>query len=242
VGEDGQVPSYGLTHLVPLTLFVIGLPLVVLLGRRHRTADGPTRFSRGVALLVATIGCYQVIDFLVDFDIDVSLPLHLCRLTWVAAAVALWTHRPFPVALTFFWGLVLSTQAILTPSLGEDFPDPRYLMFWSLHLMEVWAAVYLVFGVRLVPRWRDLAATVATTLVWAVVAMSFNAAASTNYGYLQRKPAGSLLDLLGPWPWYVAAEIAIVIVVWALLTWSVQPLVMRPSRGSRRPRGRSLPS
>jgi len=241
VGEDGQVPSYGLTHLVPLTLFVIGLPLVVLLGRRDRAVDGPTRSSRAVALLVAATGCAQVVDFLVDFDIDVSLPLHLCRLTWVAAAVALWTHRPFPVALTFFWGLVLSTQAIVTPSLGEDFPDPRYLMFWVLHLMEVWAAAYLVFGVRRVPRWRDLAATVATTLGWAVVAMSFNAAAGTNYGYLQRKPAGSVLDLLGPWPWYVAAEIVIVSVVWALLTWSVQPLARRPSRGSRRPRGRSLP-
>ena len=127
------MPSYGLTHLVPLAIFLVGLPLVVLLGRRHSTADAPTRFSRGAALLIAATGCYQVVDFLVDFDIDVSLPLHLCRLTWIAAAIALWSHHPFAVALTFFWGLVLSTQAILTPSLGEDFPDPRYLMFWGLH-------------------------------------------------------------------------------------------------------------
>ncbi|HWJ83477.1 MAG TPA: TIGR02206 family membrane protein [Nocardioides sp.] len=209
---------YGLSHLVPLVVFACGLVGAVVVGRRHRTATGPTTFSRAWAVLVAAVGLFQAVALLVDFDLGVSLPLHLCRLTWIAVAVALWTHRPFPVALAFLWGGLLSTQAVLTPSLGEDFPDPRYLAFWALHLMEVWAAVYLVVGLRLAPRWRDLAATVAATLVWAVCAMAFNAAAGTNYGYLRHKPAGSFLDLLGPWPWYVAAEIVVVSAVWALMT------------------------
>lgn len=210
---------YGPSHLVPLGLFVAGLVVVVLLGRAHRATEGPTSFSRAWSAVVALVGLAQAVGFLVDFDLAVSLPLHISRLTWIAVAAALWTHRPFPVALAFFWGGLLSSQAILTPSLADDFPDPRYLAFWALHLMEVWAPVYLVIGLRLVPRWRDLAATVATTLLWAVVAMTFNAAADTNYGYLQQKPgSGSLLDLLGPWPWYVVAEIVVVSAVWAAMT------------------------
>ena len=48
----------------------------------------------------------------------------------------------------------------------------------------------------------------------------FNVIADTNYGYLNRLPkSSSLLDYLGPWPLYVVLEIAIVAVVWALLTW-----------------------
>jgi hypothetical integral membrane protein (TIGR02206 family) len=210
-------------------VLVCGLVVVVRLGRRDRPFSGPTSFSRAWAALVALVGVTQAVTFLVDFDVDESLPLHICRLTWIAVAVALWTHRPLPVALTFFWGGLLSTQAVLTPSLGEDFPDVRYLAFWALHLMEVWAAVYLVAGLRLVPRWRDLAATVATTLVWAAAAMTFNAVADTNYGYLRRKPgSGSLLDLLGPWPWYVAAEIALVSAVWAGMTLAAQRWAERP--------------
>ena len=234
---------YGVTHWVPLAIFVIGLWPVVRLGRAHRTADGPTRFSRTWAVLIPAVTVpFQVIDLTTNFDIDVTVPLHLCDLTWVAAAWALWTHHRFAIALTCFWGLVLTTQGIVTPSLGEEFPEPRYFAYWCLHLLIVWAAVYLVVGLGLVPSWRDYAATVAATLGWAAAAYAFNVAADTNYGYLVEKPSsGSLLDLLGPWPWYVAAEIAIVAGVWALMTLGLSR-IRRPSRGSRRPRARSHPS
>ncbi len=146
------------------------------------------------------------------------------------------------MALTFFWGLTLTVQGVLTPSLGEDVPHPRYFAFWALHLLIVWAAVYLVIGLRLVPRWRDYAAAVATTLVWAGATYAINLAADTNYGYLLRKPRSSILDFLGPWPWYVVQEIALTAAVWALMTWIAQRGIRRRSSGSHRPRARSLPS
>jgi hypothetical integral membrane protein (TIGR02206 family) len=229
--------------VAPLVIFVIGLWPVVALGGRHRAEAGPTRFSRAWAIAIPVVTVpFQVVDLVTSFDIGISLPLHLCDLTWVVTTWALWTHHRFPVALSCFWGLTLTTQALVTPSLGEDFPEPRYVAFWSLHLLVVWAAVYLVFGLRLVPSWRDYGTTMVTTLTWAAATYAFNVAADTNYGYLVRKPSsGSILDVLGPWPWYVAAEIVIVAGAWALLTLALQPLgrVRRPSRGSHRPRERS---
>ncbi|MDQ6527498.1 TIGR02206 family membrane protein [Nocardioides sp. LHD-245] len=211
--------QYGLTHVIPLAVFAVGLVVVVLLGRRHASYDGPTRFSRAWAVLIplATVP-FQLVDLAFNFDLGVTLPLHLCDLAWIAATWALWTHRPLPVTLTFFWGLTLTVQGVVTPSLNEDLPHPRYFAFWALHLLIVLAAVYLVVGLRLVPRWRDYRSAVAVTLVWAAGAYAFNLAADTNYGYLMRKPGRSLLDLLGPWPWYVVEEIAIVLTVWALMT------------------------
>ena len=61
--------------------------------------------------------------------------------------------------------------------------------------------------------------TVAITSAWAVTVFCFNVAVGTNYGFLNRKPATSILDLLGPWPLYVVVEIALVAGVWALMTW-----------------------
>jgi hypothetical integral membrane protein (TIGR02206 family) len=241
--EDGEVSPYGVTHVVPLVLFTIGLLVAVRLGRSHRAVDGPTRFSRTMALLIPAVTVpFQLVDLAFNFDIEVTLPLHLCDLAWIAATWALWTHRPFPVTLTFFWGLTLTIQGIVTPSLGEDLPHPRYFAFWALHLLIVWAAVYLVIGRGLVPRWRDCGAAVATTLGWAVATYAFNVAADTNYGYLMRKPRSSILDFFGPWPWYVVEEIAVVVVAWALMTWVAQTAVKLPSRGSHRPRARSRPS
>jgi hypothetical integral membrane protein (TIGR02206 family) len=217
------VTQYGPSHLAALCVFAAGLVVAYRLGRRHAALDGPTTLSRvwAVLLPVATLP-FLVWDLLFDYDIATTLPLHLCDLAWIAVAWALWTHRPLPVALTYFWGLTLTVQGVVTPSLNADFPHPRYLAFWALHLLIVWAAVYLVLGLRLAPRWRDYGAAVATTLAWAVSAYVFNVVADTNYGYLMRKPGRSILDLLGPWPWYVAEEIGIVVVVWAVLTLAAQ--------------------
>ncbi|WP_183095209.1 YwaF family protein [Nocardioides stalactiti] len=215
--------SYGLTHLVPLVIFVLGLPAAVWLGRRHRGTDGPTRFSRGAAIVLPVVTVpFQLVDLAFNFDVDVTLPLHLCDLAWIAATWALWSHKPFPVALTFFWGLTLTIQGVVTPALNEDLPHPRYFAFWALHLLIVWAAVYLVIGLGKVPRWRDLGTTVITTLVWAVATYVFNVVADTNYGYLLRKPRSSILDYFGDWPWYVVQEIGVVVAVWTVMTWVAQ--------------------
>lgn len=212
--------QFGTAHLLMLSLFVVGLPVAYVLGRRERTTGSRT-VSRAAAIAIPVVHVpTQVYDVVTNFELGVSLPFHLSDLAWVAAAVALWTHHRYPVALTYFWGLVLTTQAVVTPSLGEDFPDVRFFAYWFIHLLVVWAAVFLVWGVRVTPGWRDYRFTVVVTLVWAVAAYTFNEVAGTNYGYLQEKPSGgSVLDLLGPWPVYVVAEIAIVAAIWAAMTW-----------------------
>ena len=223
---------YGASHLVMLAVFVGGLVAAVLVGRRDRRT-GSVVVGRVLALVLPAVTVpLQVYDVVTRFEIGVSLPLHLCDLAWPAAAYALWTRRPWAVALTYYWGLLLTTQGIVTPSLGEAFPEVRFFAFWALHLLIVWSAVYLVWGLGLAPRWREYRFTMAVTLAWAALAYAFNLMADTNYGYLVRKPtSGSVLDLLGPWPVYVVAEIVIVAVIWALMTW--------PWTRRARPRGPS---
>ena len=63
--------------------------------------------------------------------------------------------------------------------------------------------------------------------IYAVVVGIINAIAGWNYGYLCRKPAmPSLLDFLGPWPWYLLSlelvaflTFLILDLVWRLLVW-----------------------
>jgi len=93
-------------------------------------------------------------------------------------------------------------------------------MFFALHLLIIWSAVHVVWGMKLHPTWRTYGQTVVITLTWLFATIRFNVLVGTNYGYLNGKPAQpSALDLLGPWPAYVLAEILIVLVAWALLTW-----------------------
>lgn len=216
-----EFTTFGPTHWVMLAIFVAGIWPVVRLGRSVRGTDREDGVSKAFALAIPLFTIpMQVVDFLPGrFDFDTTLPLQLCDLAWLAAVAALWTRRRFVVALTYFWGLALTTQALITPWLNADFPNPKFLGFWGMHYLIVWSAIYLVWGLGLHPRWRDYGTTVATTFVWVVSVFVFNVAAGTNYGFVNEKPStGSILDYLGPWPAYLAAEIAIVAGVWALMT------------------------
>jgi hypothetical integral membrane protein (TIGR02206 family) len=215
--------SFTPTHFTLLGLFAVGCAAVVGWGRGHRgTAAEPSR-RRGFAIAIVSFAVPMQLYQLTPgaWDLDSSLPIQLCDLSWMAAAWALWSRRPWATALTYYWGLSITTQAIVTPSLDQNLPDPRFFGFWGMHLLIVWAAVYLTWGLGVRPTWESYRTVIVATAVWAAAVFAFNEAADTNYGYLNAKPASSsVLSLLGPWPWYVLAEIAIVFVGWAVvMTW-----------------------
>ncbi len=212
--------AFGAEHGVLVGIFLLGMIAFALLGRALRSTDRGITFARGYAIAIPVVTVpMQTLQLLPgDFTLGTSLPLQICDLSWLVAVYALWTRSPRATALLYFWGLTLTIQGILTPSLEQTFPDPRYFMFWAMHLLSVWAAVYLVCAIG-GPSWAGYRFTLVCTAIWAASVTVFNAIADTNYGYLNEKPDGSsLLDLLGPWPAYVIAEVVIIAVVWALMT------------------------
>jgi hypothetical integral membrane protein (TIGR02206 family) len=220
-------------HYTLLAVFAVGLVLVARWGRAHRGTARELHARRSFAVCVAVLGvgmqAYQLTPG--DFSLKTSLPLQLCDMATVAAVVALWSRSARAAAFTYYVGLTLTIQGIITPSLAEAFPHPRFFGFWLLHFAVVWAAAYLTWGLGLRPDWRLYRWSAAATALWAGCVLAFNSVTGTNYGYLNRKPASaSALDLLGPWPWYVVAEVAFVLVVWAV----VLTLPWRPGRPDER--------
>jgi hypothetical integral membrane protein (TIGR02206 family) len=220
-----EFTAYGPSHLVVLAVFVIGAVLLVWIGRRQTEAQART-FSRVLAVVIVAAFVVALVYKLIRPDIQTSIPLQLCDIAELAAAYALWSQRHWAFALAYYWGLVLSSQALITPDIGTpregapDFPSHLFLTFFILHVLVVWAAIYLTWGRRNRPSWRDYRFAIAVTLVWAAFTITFNAITGTNYGYLNRKPpTASVLDALGEWPVYLLAEVAIVLAVWALMTW-----------------------
>ena len=54
-------------------------------------------------------------------------------------------------------------------------------------------------------------------MVYAVVVGLIDWAVDGNYFYLRSKPPGSLLDVLGPWPWYILGGAGIAALMYWLL-------------------------
>jgi hypothetical integral membrane protein (TIGR02206 family) len=219
-------------HFVLIGIFLTGAVVLTLVGRSQRRAGTGHRFARVLAVVVVCVTVpaqlYQLAPW--DFSVGSSLPLALCDFAWVAAAWGLWTRHRVPTALVYYWGLTLSIQAVFTPALDQVFPDPRFFIFWSMHFLVVWTAVYLTFGLGLGPGWREYRVTLAVTFGWAVLAYAVDVAFGVNYGYLVHKPSSaSLLDLFGPWPVYLVVSSGILLTVWALMTWPWVRTAPRPA-------------
>ena len=205
-------------------VFALRSVLLVWVGHSHARSWPGRRAGGLTAVIYAAILVYVMSPPTID-----SMPLQLTDLATVVGAYALWSQKQWAYALTYYWGLVLSTQALISPALqGPDFPSARYFAFWSIHLLVVWAAIYLTWGRGMRPDWRDFRLAVIVTAVWATVTFTFNRIAGTDFGFLNRKPStASLLDVLGPWPLYLFIAAALVSLVWALMTWPWERLRSR---------------
>jgi hypothetical integral membrane protein (TIGR02206 family) len=218
--QPGWFSPYGPSHVAVLVIFVLGAAALVWIGRRQTEAQARL-FGRVLSATTVTIFAVAMVYKLIHPSIDHSVPLQLCDLAELTAAYALWSHRKWAFALAYFWGLPLSSQALITPDLqAPDFPNHHFITFFALHLLVVWAAIYLTWGCGMRPNWRSYRFAVATTLTWGAFTLAFNTVTGSDYGFLNRKPInGTFLDLLGPWPYYLVAEVVVVGAVWALMTW-----------------------
>jgi hypothetical integral membrane protein (TIGR02206 family) len=147
-----------------------------------------------------------------------SLPLELCDATLFVTVVALITRNALSFDLAYYAALAGTTMALLTPDLWEPFPSFSTVQFFVAHGLVVVAVLYLVWSRRARPRPGSVWRAMLGVNIFAAVAGSFNLIFGTNYMYLGGKPQNpSLLDFLGPWPWYLATCEVLALVLFSLL-------------------------
>ena len=147
-----------------------------------------------------------------------ALPLQLCDVVAFVAAGALWFHHPLLVELTYFWGLAGTANGLISPDVQDQFPGYLFLQYFIAHGAIVAAALFLVVGLRITPRHGSVARVVALTLGLAALDAGVNLITGGNYMYLRHTPGvASLLDLMGPWPWYILAAAGLAVVIFLCL-------------------------
>ena len=109
-------------------------------------------------------------------------------------------------------------QALLTPDLPQHFPSYPYFQYYIAHGGVVASALLLVVGLRIHPRPGSLLRMAAVTLAYVALVGVVDAITGADYMYLRAKPpSATLLDVLGPWPWYLLGATAIGLVLFAVL-------------------------
>ena len=206
-------------HLAAIAATALVAALLVAGARRRGDAFAlPAGRLLALVLLAAFAGEQLTYALRGEWSVEVNLPFQLTDAVTLVAAAALWRPAPLLIELTYFWALSASLQAVITPALGQDFPDVLYFTYFAAHSGAIAAACMLVFGARRAPRPGAVARVYAITAAFAGCAAIATVASGGNYMFLRRKPVrGSLLDLMGPWPLYILAGAVLALVLFAAL-------------------------
>lgn len=227
--------AYGPAHLWMIVLTAVVVAVMVAVGRR-RGPDAPVAgWELCLALTMLLSWPASFFSWWRDGTLSVenAYPLHLCNLSAFLAGIVLLGRWPRLSAILYFWGVVGAAQAIFTPALDAGFPRHSFFAFFFLHGGIIATAVYVVFGRGLLPSYGQVWEAVAWLVVYLFLVYPINRILGTNYGFLVRKPpTGSLLDYLGPWPWYILSTLLIAIIGFHLVYLPVL-LVTRRRRSGR---------
>ena len=206
-------------HILPLAiLVVVAVPLCVAARRAAGRWIDAVAAIIALTLVVAELSWQPYVVANKTWSAAASLPVQLCDVAGFVAAAALLWRQLVLVEVAYFWGLGGTLQAVLTPDLKDHFPSFPYLQFYVTHDLVILAALFLVFGLALQPRPDAVRRIFVLTVVFAIVVGLIDLATGGNYMYLRQVPAsGSLLDLMGPWPWYIATGALLTLVVLAIL-------------------------
>jgi hypothetical integral membrane protein (TIGR02206 family) len=147
-----------------------------------------------------------------------ALPLQLSDLAALLAVVMLVTKSDRIFQFMYFAGLGSAIQVILTPDLYK-FSFPHFLFFQSFvsHGGVVLACLFMVVVLGYRPNIRAMWVTILIVNLYAGCLFIVNKTLGSNYMYIMRKAGMSILNFLGPWPWYLLSVELLMIVSFYIL-------------------------
>ena len=215
--------AYSVTHLLPVLFFtLLGILLIRLF--RYR----PESIKLSVALILTLTMMASLIIWMIwkaihnKFDWAEDLPFHLCNILPFLLYFALIKRSKFLFAILYFFVIVGTFQAIITPDLKEDFPHFIYFRYWIIHCGLVVSVVYIMSVLQWKINFKDLKNAIVAANIYLVFSLIINLITGGNYFFSMRKPdAPSLLDYLGPWPWYLLTGEFVMMALFGLLYWPI---------------------
>ena len=207
---------FGVSHLAVLVLTPLLGALLVIAARK---ANSP-RFTKGLcwamaAVLLANEVGYYLREFQTRTWLDLvqsSLPLHLCGIALYMTVATLVTRRQAIFEMACFWGLVGTTQAMLTPAVEVDFPAYSFWQFFICHCGIVVGVVFAIGALKLRPRRGSMWRVFAITTVCLILIGAFDFLTGANYMYLREAPEVDSPLVAWGWPWHILIAYVLMLV------------------------------
>lgn len=218
--ENTRFTTWGLEHIGVVVISAALGYFIIWYAKNQRQETKQQRIFNLLGIFVsATVWVWTLLEIARGkFNHKEDLPLVLCNFLALTIPVFTFTRNKKIYELILFWILAGTVQAIITPDLLDGFPHYTFMKFWIVHNGLVIIVLYATFVWDYRPTLRGLFRSYIGLEIYFLLMMGINALMDTNYFYLNAKPPfATVLDLLGPWPWYIIVAQLIVIPYFLLL-------------------------
>lgn len=211
----------GFEHWVSNLIFLgIGI-LIILVGKKYHGTQFEKKWIIGFALFVAVWPISMPLFRLYtgSFDKTLYLPLHLCNIMPFIIPFALFYKNKVMWSVLYYWILLGTLQALITPTLEHSFPHYEYLRYFIVHAGLVILALYPVFVYGWKVKFYDACRSAIYLNGLGMLMYFIDLILDANYMYMIAKPPGpTLYDVLGEWPYYLISLQAVILLGFLILS------------------------
>lgn len=203
---DSSFDAYTVEHFGPILLAILITFACVKIAKQYLSERGKTRLGTLLAFIPFFCVCGRMwyLSSIDNFDPKLDLPFFLCRFMALILPFVILTRNRFMLGIMYFWILAGTINAVITPDLKQGPFHWEYNLYWIYHLMLIVTITYAALVYKFKITWKDYRNAVIATLVFSIFTAVINYALKANYNYLSAKPdVASILDHMGPWPWYI---------------------------------------
>lgn len=220
-GNSAQVPfaMFSGEHWLTIGFFLFVL-LLIYLFRQTLSGFVQRKHEVGVAisLLIFEIAYQFWLVLTENWHVSHALPLELSNISVLLVIILLLTRNKLVFEIVFLVGIGGALQAIFTPVLNYGFPHFRFIHFFYTHMLVIWVVFYFMWCKGyLITLFSVVKAMIFMNILLPFIYLA-NVLVEGNYWFIITKPSGgSLLDYLGPHPWYILGMEAAALVFFLLL-------------------------
>jgi hypothetical integral membrane protein (TIGR02206 family) len=223
VFDDTYIPVvyFSTSHWVILAVISLTIAFLYVFRMQIKKNNNAKYFRFGLAfmLIIFELALYVWYFTYDNWSIKSSLPLQLCLLTTILSIIMLLNKNYRIYEFTYFTGIGGAIQALITPAgLLSGFPHFTFYYFFVGHAGIITACLFMTWILEYRPYLRSIWRTFFIGNIYMAFVGSINWLIGSNYMFLAHKPSyPSLLDYLGPWPWYIISLEVIALITFFIL-------------------------
>ncbi len=217
--DNKDFSAFNTEHKIWLTYAILSTLFWVWAGRKAPTIHQKRRVALIMGMIGVVVWVYANIVMLVTDQVKAQsvIPLHLCYFLNLLLPYMFWKNRMDWLDWAYPIIIAGCLQALITPDLSQRFPHFYNVRYWFVHVALVQHVFYAIFVYRFRPTFKGIFKCMLALNVYAICLVPVNWLLNTNFLYLREPAAGSLMTVLGPWPWYLVAIEGLMLVLFTVV-------------------------